>query len=701
MNFKLVYRGLVATGLALLLSAPLAALADETEPRATTHEDIWLVKRISAPVISPDGHHAVVSVTEPAYDKDDQTSDLWLIALDGSQSPRQLTSTPGGESGVDWSPDGSKIAFSAKRSASGDEAAQIYVLDMAGPGEAVRITDFPTGASRPKWSPDGDKIAFQSSVWADTEGAEAIAERKKEEKDSDINVSSYEMFPIRNWDHWRDEKQTRLFVQVAKSGAEPADLMFGSELVGKSGYDGGLQAEWTPDGKGLVVTATENLDQAVRAPVNRHLYLVPAEGGEARALTEGNFSCSGARFSPDGDFVYCSYTPVNEWVYNHTEIARAPWQGSAMGDLEILTADFDRSVNNYDFSGDGKTIYITALEHGRARLFSLPAEGGQVSAINSESSGVYSGVAGTSQYPIALWESSTRPVEVVEVNPGSGQHETLTDFNDGAFEGVDRPEFREFWFTSGKGREIHNWIILPPNFDESKKYPLVLNIHGGPFSSSLDADHVRWSPHLLAAPGYVVLQTDYTGSVGYGAQFSRNIEGDPLATPGEELIEAMDEAIERFDFIDADRLAATGASYGGHLVNWLLATSDRFDALIGHAGLISLEGQWSTSDSIYHRERINGGPPWGDSKIWAEQSPATYADNFSTPTMLTIGELDYRVPINETIAAWSYLQRKQVPSRLLVFHDANHWIMKGPEARHFWEETHDWLDKYLGDSEED
>jgi dipeptidyl aminopeptidase/acylaminoacyl peptidase len=193
----------------------------------------------------------------------------------------------------------------------------------------------------------------------------------------------------------------------------------------------------------------------------------------------------------------------------------------------------------------------------------------------------------------------------------------------------------------------------------------------------------------------VVLMTDYTGSVGYGEQFSRNIIGDPLKTPGEELVEAADAAIERFPFIDGSRQAATGASYGGHLVNWLQATTDHFKVLVGHAGLVDLEGQYSSSDTIYHRELMNGGPPWGDSPVWKEQSPSSFAERFSTPILLTIGEKDYRVPINQTIAAWTYVQRRQVPGRLLVFHDANHWIMKGEEARYFWQEVHAWLAKYL------
>ncbi|NKI36612.1 S9 family peptidase [Wenzhouxiangella sp. XN79A] len=679
----------------LLLAAPLSA-QDDDGLRPVTHEDVWLMKRLGSPVVSPDGHHAVVSVMEPSYEKDGDVTDLWLITVDGSAPPRRLTATPGGESGVDWAPDGSAIAFSAKRGTDEDAQSQIHVLPMDGPGEAVAITDLSTGASNPKWSPDGTMIAFESSVWPDAQGDEANAERTKAEEDDGINVSRYEIFPIRSWNTWRGEKQTRLFVQAAEPGAEVTDLLFGSELVQNPGYEGGLDAAWTPDGEALVITATENLDEAAFNDVRRHLYRVPLAGGEPELLTFGDFSCTGAMFSPDGEQVYCSYEPINDYVYNHNEIARGDWTGAAIdGELQVLTADFDRSVSGFDLSLDGQTLYFNAHDLGHTRLFAMPSGGGPVRALDADSAGVYGGPQAAGDRLVTTWESGVVPAELVRVDPAGGQHVALTEFNAERAAELDRQAFRSFWFTSSKGRRIHNWLVLPPDFDENEQYPLVLFIHGGPFSSSLDADHVRWSPHLLAAPGYVVLLTDYTGSVGYGAEFSRNIEGDPLKTPGEELVEAADVATERFGFIDPDRQAASGASYGGHLVNWLLATTDRFDALVGHAGLVDLEGQYSTSDVIYHRERMNGGPAWGDSPVWREQSPSSYVDNFSTPTMLTIGEKDFRVPINQTIAAWSYLQRMQVPSRLLVFHDADHWIMNGKEAKYFWDEVHAWLAEYL------
>lgn len=691
-----IINSLVFAGLAAL-ALPLAA----EELRPVTHEDVWTMNRLGTPVISPDGQSAVVSVTEPSYEEDGDVKDLWLIDVNGERAPRRLTATREGESDVAWRPDGGAIAFAAKRGE--DEVAQIYVLDMTGPGEAVAITHLSTGAGRPVWSPDGSKIAFESKVYPGALDDEANQAEKTAREERKYNVSAYDIFPIRQWDRWRDDLQLHLFVQDAVAGATASNLLAGSELVSMPGYSGdpslsgsSLKAAWTPDGKGLVFNATVNLDQAAHAPVVHHLYRVDLDGDGPQAITSSDdWSCTDPAFSSDGKWLYCSVSPRNELVYSLTEIGRFKWKKRGdLGQPELLTAGFDRSAANFDLNDSGDTVYFTAADAGRSRVYAVPSTGGDVRTLDAQSRGVYAGIQAAAGRLVARWESSAVPAEIVRVDPEGG-HAALSAFNAERVVGVDMPAFREFWFESSKGRRIHSWLALPPGFDENKKYPLVLQIHGGPFASSMDSSHVRWSAHLLAAPGYVVLMTDYTGSVGYGEQFSRNIIGDPLKTPGEELVEAAEAAIERFPFIDGSRQAATGASYGGHLVNWLQATTDHFKVLVGHAGLVDLEGQYSSSDSIYHRELMNGGPPWGDSPVWKEQSPSSFADRFSTPILLTIGEKDYRVPINQTIAAWTYVQRRQVPGRLLVFHDANHWIMKGEEARYFWQEVHAWLAKYL------
>ena len=697
-----------ATILAALLFSSFAAADNHRDEslRPVTHEDLWTMRRLATPVTSPDGEWAIISVTEPAYEEEETVSDLWLVAVDGEPAPRRLTATNDSEDGVEWSPDGTRIAFSAKR---GEDVGQIYVMDMTMPGEAQKITSLVTGATDPKWSPDGKRIAFESRVYPGATTNEENAAEKKAREERGYNATAYEIFPIRQWNRWRDDLQTHVFVQDAVPGSEAKDLLAGTEFVAQPGFAGvpslaneSLKPEWTPDGRALVISATENLHESAHSKTIYHLYRLPATGGEPQALTGGDeWSCEAAKFAPRGDALYCNYEPVTEFVYNLTEIARFEWPKSgAASDFEaeptLLTEGFDRSVSDMTLSADGKTIYFTAADEGRMRLFSVPAGGrGEVSALDRDSGGVYAGPQPAGRSLVARWEDATNPAEVVRVDPRNGRHEFLTAFNRERAAVLDRPPFREFWFESSLGRRVHSFVALPPGFDESEQYPVITLIHGGPHSSSLDADHIRWSPHLIAAEGYVVVMTDYTGSVGYGVEFSRAIQGDPLKTPGDELNEALDEAIRLYPFIDEERQAAAGASYGGHLINWLQGTTNRFRTLVGHAGLVDMEGQWSTSDVVYHREINAEGPPWGDSPIWDKQSPSSYAANFSTPIMLTIGEKDYRVPLNQTIAAWTYLKRKQVPGRLLVFHEADHWIMKGPEARHYWDEVLAWLATYL------
>jgi dipeptidyl aminopeptidase/acylaminoacyl peptidase len=258
-----------------------------------------------------------------------------------------------------------------------------------------------------------------------------------------------------------------------------------------------------------------------------------------------------------------------------------------------------------------------------------------------------------------------------------------------------------FTTQSPKGWPIHNLLVRPPGFDPKRKYPLFAMIHGGPAPQFKDQWVLRWNYHLFAAPGYVVLLTNYSGSSGYTEVFGQAIQLDPLRGPGGEINDAVDAAIQRFPFVDGTRLAAGGASYGGHLANWLQATTTRYRCLISHAGLINLETQWATSDTMFSRELTNGGPVWEQGPVWREQNPVRLAGNHAkgtgwvTPVLVTVGELDYRVPANNAYEYWGYLQRLRVPSRLLSFPDENHWILKGENSRFWYGEVHAWLAKWL------
>jgi dipeptidyl aminopeptidase/acylaminoacyl peptidase len=281
------------------------------------------------------------------------------------------------------------------------------------------------------------------------------------------------------------------------------------------------------------------------------------------------------------------------------------------------------------------------------------------------------------------------------VDLATGRWSALSSFNAERAAAIDLPPAEEFWFTSDRGKRIHNLLVQPPGFDRKKKYPLFVLIHGGPHNMWKDDFVVRWNYHLLARPGYVVLLTNYSGSTGFGEEFARSIQGDPLEGPAHEINQAADEAIRRYAFIDRSRQAAGGASYGGHLANWLAVSTDRYRALVSHAGLYDLRSQWTTSDSVYNRERNVGGPAWEDLPLWREQSPFYRSAKLRTPILLTYGEKDFRVPLNNGLEFWTVLQRQDVPSRLVVFPDENHWVLKGENSRYFYEEVHGWLAKYL------
>jgi dipeptidyl aminopeptidase/acylaminoacyl peptidase len=693
----------VSSGAFAVLAAAVPAATLAPGPKGPiTHEALWLMKRVGPPAVSPDGRWAVFPVTEPSYDEKKEAQDLWIVPVDGSAPSRRLTSGRAGESGASWSPDSRRIAFTAKRD--DDEVAQVYLLDVAGGGEARRLTSSPLAARAPKWSPDGRWIAYQSAAWpgaTDLESNRTLAAARKEAKS---RVRAYETFPVRRWDKWLDETSTHVFAIATDGGAAARDLLAGSKLAAERGFGGAggegsgddLQPEWTPDSRSLVIVASTNRTDAAHSPTNTHLYEVSREGGEPRALTAGIATYDAPLFSPDGRTL--CYRVGEEWgrIYAIDRLACAPWPWAEAG--RAVAPGFDRSVSDFAFAPDSRTVYLTAEDAGFVRLYSVPVAGGPVAPV-LESRGAFGGIASprgaAAPVIVAAWGSATEPPEILRVDPAARTKTRLTDFASSAAAALDWKPLDEFWFTNAKGRRVHSFVALPPGFDPARKYPLLVLIHGGHANMWRDSITLRWNYHLLASPGYVVLLTDYRGSTGYGEAFTLDILGDPLRGPADDVNQAADEAIRRYPFVDATRQAAGGASYGGHLANWLEATTTRYRCLVSHAGLSSLETQWATSDSIHHRELMMGAPFWDKPDTWRDQSPVAYAKSFRTPMLLSVGENDYRVPLNNTLEMYAVLQRMKVPSRLLVWPDENHWIQKGENGRVFYREVHDWLARWL------
>lgn len=683
---------------AVTAASPASHLVADTQP--LTHESMWLMKRVGSPALSPDGKWVVFSVTVPAYDEKAQSADLWVVSSDGKSKARRITDTKSGESDVTWSPDSRRIAFSAKRE--GDDVNQIYILDIA-TGATHRTTRISTGARSPRFSPDGTRLLYSSTVFPGAANDEANRSAAKLERDRKEKVRVYESFPVRNWDRWLDNKQVHLMVQAIDSSANPSDILAGTALSLQAGYgtptaEGSredIDAAWSPDGKSVVFAVMTERNASAYAEVPMQLYRASLAGGEPDVITNAAGSYSKPTFSPDGKVLYATFNPNNKKVYNLTRLVAFDWPSMKN---ERVVADTDRSVDEFVVGSDSRTIYFGAEDSGLGKVYSVPAMGGEARQLQNNDRGVYSGLrtATTAPVTVALWSSSVDPAEVVRLDPATKRHVRLTDFNVAQARTIDWQPPQHFSFTSKRGRKIHNMIVLPPNFDSTKKYPLFVLIHGGAHNMWRDQISLRWNYHLLAKPGYVMLMTNYTGSTGFGNQFAQNIQGDPLRGPAEELVEAADAAIARFPFIDASRQVAGGASYGGHLANALEAWSGkRFKALISHAGLVNLESQWGTSDGIFHREIQSLGPVWEQNEVWRTQNPARYAASFRTPMLLSVGEKDYRVPLNNTLEMWSLLQRLRIPSRLLVWPEENHWILNAENSRVFYREVDNWLARWV------
>src|SRR2546427_7369931 len=356
----------------LALSAPLAA--QQAGRHTITHEDVFLMKRISSPAISPDGRWVVFTVTEPSYTEGEQVSDLWLVPTDGSAEPRRLTNTKGGESGVGWSPDSRRIAFSARRE--GDDAAQIYVLDLNGGGEAQRVTNLSTGASSPLWRPDGRAILFSSMVYpgatTDSANRAAAAERKARK----YNARVYDASPIRLWDHWLDDRRPHLFVQPLEPNAQARDILAGSQLVQVAGFGGqlgnsgeDLAAAWTPDGNLVVFAATTNRGDWTHGDVVQALWVVNATAGEPLRLSQGKDDYDAPQFSPDGKTLYAVMTPTNEHTFNNRRPVALAWPLTGNAAPRVLAGGAEHSVGTYTPAPDNHTVFFLAEDAGHTRLF--------------------------------------------------------------------------------------------------------------------------------------------------------------------------------------------------------------------------------------------------------------------------------------------------------------------------------------------
>jgi dipeptidyl aminopeptidase/acylaminoacyl peptidase len=672
----------------LALLALTVALPAVTAARPMTAEDLWKVKRVGAPSVSPDGKWCVVDVTSWDIDKDESSANLWLLSTDG-KTQRQLTNTKGKNSGPKWSSDGKSIAFTSQRA--GDDNAQVYVISPDG-GEARRVTNMPMSPSGLKWSPDSKTIFCIAWTWLDAADDEAHKNREKTEREKKSKAVVIDDTQFRIWDKWiADGKRPMVFAVDVETGKH-RNLLAKSKrfLPPTEPPPSANDYDVSPDGKELCFVSDSTRDYG--NDFNSDLYTLRLDGdGEPKNITGDNsWHDTNPVYNPAGRYIAFLRQTTK---YFYADRQRLMLFNRETGDSRELVADFDRSCQNPKWLGGGR-LSFEAENAGYVHIFFTALDGRKPETDDPKLSERSIDFARTDRLGVFLRSSFDRPPAVYAHGPRIKDPIPLEHFNDDLVKEWDlgKVEYRNF--KGADDRAVQQWVIYPPGFDPNRKWPLVQVVHGGPHNGIMSEFSFRWNLQLWAARGYVVGCVNFHGSSGFGQQFTDSITGDLGNKPLTDIMKSTD-WFEKQPWIDKDRMAAAGASYGGYMMAWLNGHTDRFKAMVCHAGVYDWHAMMA-SDIIKIRERALGTPPWENLEKVDRQSAHRFAANFKTPTLVLHGEKDFRVPVTQGFAYYNTLRQKGVPTRLVYFPDENHWILKPQNSLVWHREVFAWLEKYIG-----
>ncbi|MBX9902603.1 MAG: S9 family peptidase [Burkholderiaceae bacterium] len=679
---------------ALLLCS--STFAQAAEKRLLTPQDLWAVKRVDNPAVSPDKKRVAFTVQEWSVEKNKATTNIWLVDISGASNnatPRRLTTAETNDGAPVWSPDGSRIAFTSKRS--DDEAPALYILRLDG-GEAEKVLELPYGVSNPKWLPDGDGLVVASNAIPALKGqweASDLAAMKREinrRKTSKMTAKVSEDRQFRFFDRWLTDELSSHLLRFDLASKTIKDLT--PQSVQLFNASGEANYDIAPDGKNLVLSM--NIIPAPhREADNMDLLLIPTDGsGTMKNLTNDNRGGDfNPRFSPDGRSIF--YSRVKS-PYFDGSFAKLWRVDLGSGNNQAVTEAQDLAVGDFAIAADGKKLWLTSEDKGQTALFSTAPNGSDFAPVLRLGSIHKVRTAGTQL--VFLNETMSQPNELFLFDTANQKLRQISNFNDAFMSQFNLGKVESYSYKGANDETVQAWLILPPNFDANKRYPLLQLMHGGPHTMVGDAWSYRWNAHVMAAPGYVVTWVNRHGSTGFGEKFAQSISGQWGDMPTEDILRSTDLLLQRFPNIDSNRVAAAGGSYGGYMAAWLAGHSDRFATLINHAGVNDFIAQYGADITNYTFERVLGGSPWNNPEGMQKNNPMTYAKNFKTPMLILHGELDYRVPYVNGTAMYGILQGMQIPTRLVIFPNENHWILS-PQNSIYWNwEVQSWLQKYIG-----
>ena len=681
---------LFVLGALLSLAAAGTLPAQNAARHAISFDDLIRMNRLGSPQISPDGKWIAYVVTMPDMEANRNASNIWLIAASDPQTkPIQLTRS-GRDTSPVWSPDGKSLAFLSSRSGE----AQAFLLSLDG-GEPRPLTHLSGGVDIVKWSPDGNFLVLTSAVYPACKDDACNAARDAENEKNKVKAHVADHLLYRHWTHWNEGKRSHLFVMPASGSASPRDLTAGADYdVPPDERGGPADIAFSPDSRELCFVAVTDKVEAIST--NGDLFTVPVSGGEPRRITSGPGFDGGPAYSPDGQYI--AYRSQQRPGYE-SDLWRLMLFDRRSAEHTRLIPNFDRSVEELLWSPDSSTMYFAAESETIVPVFAAPVRGGAAVPKKIIPEGLNSAVnlSRDGNTLIFLRSSLTLPAEIFSAgSDGSGVRQ-LTRHNEAILATLDMNAPETFWFDGAAGAKVQAILVRPPNFDPARKYPLLVILHGGPQTMAANSWGYRWNPQVFSGAGYASLLINRRGSTGYGQKFTDEITNDWGGKAYEDVVKGVDAALAKYPFLNGSRMAAAGGSYGGYMANWIATHNGRFKAIISHAGIFDKASMYATEE-LWFEEHDMQGTPWGNPESYRKWAPLTYAaelGKYKTPTLVIAGERDYRVPYTQSLEFFSALQRQEVPSRLVVFPDEGHWILK-PQNSRFWYKTFfDWLAMYV------
>ncbi len=662
------------------------AISSFSAKKAFTIEELYKLKSIRDPQISPDGTRILFTATTYDLPRGKSDTNIYMMNIDGTHL-RQLTYDPASDTHPRWSPDGKTILFLSTRK----EGSQIWLLPVDG-GESFQLTHFSMGVSQPEWSPDGKKILFTSRVFPEC-GAnnECNKKIKKSMEEGPLKAHMADHLLYRHWTFYRDGKRKHTFLFNIET-KKTIDLTPGDFDAPGFSLSGHAYAVFSPDGKEICVVSNHDKNEA--ESTNMDLWIIPTSGGEAVNITQHNPAWDGnPKYSPDGRYI--AYLTQKIPGYEADRFRLALYDRNTKKHI-ILTESFDNWIVDFVWQPDSKGIFFTAAVKTHYPIYHVDMSSRKVTPMDTPILD-FATIRSLTLSPDGKWfvfthSSIGEPYEIWRASSRGKELKRLTTFNKEVEEEVDIRPAESTWVKSTDGTPIQVFIIKPHNFDPEKKYPAILNVHGGP--QGMWADSFRGDWQVYPGAGYVVVLPNPRGSIGFGQKFTADISRDWGGQVMKDIMRVVD-FMETLPYIDGNRMGAMGWSWGGYAMMWLEGHTDRFKALVAMMGVYDLPSMYGATEELWFPEWDLGGPPWS-SELYKTFSPSQYVQNFKTPCLVITGERDYRVPYTQSLQFFTALQKMGIPSRLIVFTNDGHWPNYIKSMPFYYNAHLDWFHTYLG-----